>query len=486
MVTVVPPKMNLGSHIGQGAARGLERGFSEGFDIARQRDEQQYQRGMLQKGLDEAYSSLPESEQSRLQSTFAYLKATAGLPQSDRAAAALLPELARGQMYEAAKNSPSPGGSVSPQQGNRQGLQREEIVRGTPLPNFLGVKNAPSGQQQDVSGERGQGSLVPTAIGEGLIGNKYSAEEIKANPRLADMMRQYNQDQEAQTRSIENSALAQGNISSQRTQQQEKFREYVEKESPKLKGSDFQAFMKISEEPNLQEEPSFDKRYDKTKKKFDLYQSNKSKLIDIGQRESFDDKQYKTNLNEISRIGSQMVNNGQRDLFLQIAQDNLGLGPTEATKTINDLSPSQYKEISRLPNFKDVEKLEIKKAFLEGIDAPEAAYSINKEISDKKSEVEDKWRSWMQKNITPGEYDPEDPNQYTLGTNLLAMQVEAMKSGMNYKDFYRVLNDLVSQGKVKLGDYQIKDMINLSRPPINNLGEAELLWRSIPGYIERQ
>src|SRR5260221_8166281 len=91
MVTILPPAYSDSAYIGQQLGSGIQRGFAKGSDIASNRQEQQYQRGMLQEALG-GLSNLPvETTPGQLAQKL--MMATAGIPGAERYVAPLYQSL---------------------------------------------------------------------------------------------------------------------------------------------------------------------------------------------------------------------------------------------------------------------------------------------------------------------------------------------------------------------------------------------------------
>lgn len=86
MVTILPPRTSIGQQLGLQAGQGLQQGIQQGANIG-------FQRGLLQKALGDVKAAAQSPEANALDTTLAFLQATAGIPGSEKYVGQVLPML---------------------------------------------------------------------------------------------------------------------------------------------------------------------------------------------------------------------------------------------------------------------------------------------------------------------------------------------------------------------------------------------------------
>lgn len=162
MVTIIPPKTNVGTQIGQSLARGIESGSNIGF-----------QRGLLQKALGKVKNISPDSEP--LEALTALMEAGAGIPGSERYLASLAPlvlgSLRTKKLYgEGGTGEIAPGeGGIHPVASNPAQASQiaTKFVEGERPGGFLSAPMNPQ-QVQDYAAEYARVLNDPQAFDQGL------------------------------------------------------------------------------------------------------------------------------------------------------------------------------------------------------------------------------------------------------------------------------------------------------------------------------
>lgn len=152
MVTIGPPKYNVGTQIGQSLGQGLQEGLQQGGNIA-------FQRGLLQQALGKVKGLINQKDEqgnrvptNPLDLTLGLIEAGAGIPGSEKYLATLLPLLLNNervqQLYggagipnQEAQQTPSP----TPAQASRQA---SKFVEGEKPAGFLASPMSPDEVQQ--------------------------------------------------------------------------------------------------------------------------------------------------------------------------------------------------------------------------------------------------------------------------------------------------------------------------------------------------
>ena len=474
MVTVVPPKMNLGSHIGQGAARGLERGFSEGFDIARQRAEQQYQRGMLQNALTEAQQIFNDPNASQSDKLFAYKKAYAGLNQmgGDRAEASLIPHL----------------------------LAASGGARGVNNAPDLNANNQRAVEQLDRSaamqeGSQDRGLERPTEPGIGLP-KHYSPEEINQaqsedikngffEAPTAKLMKERNAtiDEEQARRNKQGMEHAQ--LAAARTAQEDQFIQFAKNRNTKLSDPNNEAvFNEIAQRPKIANIDDQVKRFNAANELFNLYDHAKKNILETGQRANFQPDKYNETINSLKTTMKPLLESGLRGVAENLLAEN-GYGRVEISRILNDLDPQQKSLMSKAPSFdayrKDKEAFDSVSRYY----SPQKREQEEKRLNETKEKSLIEWEKNLENIIKPGGQSKKNSHVFNPGTDLLILRDDFMKKGGAAVDFNNSILKLIEEGKIELDAYQQGQLPLLKTSPRQLMGIGQILMNGIPGYIER-
>lgn len=168
MVQVIPPKVNLGSIIGEAAGQGLQKGMQRGFET-------QYNRGMLQSALGQAQKQVKAMEASGKYSPselfFALAGAGAGIPGWAQTVSEAFPVLSRQvQNQMILDQRQGRGGEVPqvPMQPSSQVIANQQFdVSGTPTSQQFQrpsrIQQIP-GQEPLVEGQAGVPTIKPESL----------------------------------------------------------------------------------------------------------------------------------------------------------------------------------------------------------------------------------------------------------------------------------------------------------------------------------
>lgn len=180
MVTVVP-SLNRGASIGEALGRGGAAVAKGKYEQQLKRDQLQYERGLLQTGLDEAKETFNNKESSATDKLFAYQKAFAGIPGGDRTQAALLPVLLADARATASYGKGQNGQGSQGNTDNGSGNGVSNIRPGNQISSNNGGNQIP-GQSQDFNQMNAQenGEIpINDSLDRGL------ADVGQINPNLA-------------------------------------------------------------------------------------------------------------------------------------------------------------------------------------------------------------------------------------------------------------------------------------------------------------
>lgn len=451
MVQIIP-QADAGQLIGQGLGQGLGSGIARGSEIG-------FQRNLLQGALQKVRDIRANPKATAFDLATSLMEATAGIPGAER----YLPQLYQSLLPEI------------------QAHQQKQI----PLPgqpgNFgTGTSSSPNLQLDlpSPSSQLGEG-FENIGLGVGQMPSTYSPEQYKQvqqqylsagldpTPALNEMQRQ---DQIAQQRfaDLEKAAGEQAEFSGF-------LRDKLKDQN--LSDQDFAVAERISLNPKVRNMKNFALKADAVRKEMQLFQKAKKGFQESAKRFNFDQKQHNDQIKTLQRDAKVMIDNGQRDLVERdLAQAEWG--PVEREKILNPLPESIRQGMMSLPKFEDLNK---QISVLP--DDPRYDEQARRAFIDREKK-ENKYKDFISKNFKTGEY--ELANAVKPGTSLLLLRDEAMKNGMEFREFQKMIHDLENSGQIVLDKYQQAERPYLSKHPIQSLGLGELLFRAIPTYINRQ
>lgn len=459
MVTVLPQKTDVGSAIGAGLGQGLGQGFAQGANIG-------FQRNLLQGALQKVKDIRSNPKSTPFDLATALMEATAGIPGAERYLPqlyqSLLPELQANQQ----KNIPLPGQpeafgqgatptSASSAQFPRLQMELPKAVTtlGEGFENIgLGVGQMPS-------------TYSPEQYRQ--VQQQYLSAGLDPTQALNEMQRQ---DQIAQQRfgDLEKAAVEQAEFS---TFMRDKLKDL------NLADEDFAVAERASLNPRIRNLKNPTLKADAVRKKMQLFQKAKKGFKDSAERFNFDQNQYNDQIRTLQRDARVMIDNGQRDM-VERDLSKAEWGPVEKEKILNPLPESIEKGIRALPKLEDINK-----QITVLPDDPRYDEQARKAFQDREQR-EMKYKDFIAKNFKTGEYD--FANIVEPGTSLLLLRDEAMKNGVGFREFQRMIHDLENSGQIVLDEYQQAERPYLSKHPMQSLGLGEILFRVIPTYINRQ
>ena len=457
MTTILPPKTNLGTDIG----RALGQGFQNTFEPALQ---QQYNRGMISKALEEAKMAAREPGADAFDKTIALTKAFAGIPGAERYAGTLIPQ-AISYSERAKANQPGQPGAmgnqanIPGQPGQRESAGQQGIPSVMNLippnpPGQIADPNSPPSfsapyndqQIQQIRQESRRLGYTPETE-ERLV---QDANEMNENARAGykDVLASYSAAQTARKDILENQQL---------------FRNYVRENAKEFTSPDeMELALKASEK--YQNESSFANRLAKVKQDLRPYQASKKVLERTLKRPIFG---YNKDQLKLAQNGARvMIDNGQKDqLRLMIAEG--GQGDVEEAKLINDLPENTQKVLNGFGKFIDP-ATSISSKNPESPEFQKQLDSANTRLNNQKNLVEET----LSKQIVPGTY--KDP-----GTNLLLVRKSLMEKGLNWSDAGLMIQNAIARANVKLDPHQQIDYQKMGYPPLT----AEDYAQNVLNYV---
>ena len=202
-----------------------------------------------------------------------------------------------------------------------------------------------------------------------------------------------------------------------------------------------------------------------------------SKFRDVASRINFNSHEQNRQVGQLSELAKNYVDNGLRDV-LEADLAEAGWGPLEKERITNDLPKEVRQGFSSLPKIKDIhEQINVLP------DDPKYDTQAREAFQKRESET-DRYKNFIEKEFKTGSYDIG--NIVKPGTSLLLLRDEAMKKGMTFQEFGKVISDLKNEGKIKLDKYQKSEEPYLVEHPYKALGMKEILLDLIPGYTRRK
>lgn len=476
MVSILPSARSPFDVIGADVGRALQ-GVLPGAV------EKGYNRGMLQKSLEDI-KNLPQKENaSALDVLTSMMQAGAGIPGSERYMAQLYPLVLQQMQGKMAKDLPQPGmgqppsqqlpsleGATSSQFGADQ--QQQNLPIALPEPAFEPYKNELEGI------DLGVGPVPKTYSPEQYreVNEKYLASGMDPAPAIESMKLQDAVARQKLDDAIKATQTV-GNIADLRAQQQERIRAKLRSHMPELSESDFAVAERIAQRPEFRDIKNDNLRAQKVKQEYDLYQKAANNFSKVSERSNFNDAEYNRQIRNLGSDAKIMVRNGQRDLASQILSNN-GWGPVEVSKILNPLDEQTTKSIQRMPNLKNpLDNVTVTS------DDPRFENQADRAIKNR-AELVNKYKTVIEDGFKTGSYDPSSNIQ--PGTSLLQLRDEFMQKGGEWQEFEELVNNLVNSGKIKLDSYQQDEKTLLGQHPDKSFSIGEIIWRLNPLYKGRK
>lgn len=472
MVTILPPKTNLGSQLGQALGTGLQQTMG-------QATQQQFQRGQLQKALSglQQLSNNPNATPFDLATSL--ISATAGIPGAERYVGQIFPLLLQQVQANKFKDVPQLGGAGQFQSASEIPTQQVANQPQTsslpiPLPEPANTSYAEATEGIDLGLGPAPRTYTPEQYRQ--VAETYTQSGLDPAPAI-NQMRLEDETSRNQLNDLIKGAQTVANISSLRTQRQEQFRNVLRNELPNAKEEDLAVAETIAQKPEFRNIPNDKLRANRVKKEFDLYESSVNNFENSSIRKDYDEREYSRQKQNLGTYAKALVDNGQRDKAERILKEN-GWGPVEVSEILNPLSKNVKMGMENLPKFKDV--LEEVRAFP---DDPKFDQEMKTALEKRDKEI-DKYKDFISKNFQTGIYDPR--TGIKTGTSLLQIRDLAMQNGMSYQEFDNMISELVDSGKIKLDRYQEQELPLLGQHPSSSFSIGEILWRLNPFYIPRK
>lgn len=485
MVQILPPPTNVGTQLGQALSQGLQQGLPMGI-----------QRGMLQKALG-GLENLPQGS-SPFQLASQLIQATAGIPGAERYVGQLFPLLLaqmQGQSVQGVPPAPGQGVTVpslpgapsasTPASGvpvSPQGVQVPQAAapsaeRFLQQANTQLAQNLPPDIPENLRSlpepaytpDLFKGTLEPTELGMGPIPPQYTPEQIQqiakedaaiygaGNSPRVQMMEQYNEASRRQMNDILNAAQAQGQVAGIRSEQQQRFRNFLEERTGIKDPALLSIAERLSNQPRYRNVANEALRADMvTKEANKIFATLNSFESDASVRPHpfLKHPQYENKIKSLHSKVQPLIKEGLRD-EAKNALAQQGWSESEMAQILNPLSKETKSSIEKLPKFGFVQP-ETGKA------SPEQLARAEKEIS---------------RFFKTGKVDPKNPDVVQPGTSLINLRNAFLKRNLPAQDFDRAVSNLIEQGKITLDPYQQTEFQQLSQRPT----EAYSVWEMLFG-----
>lgn len=466
MVTIGPPKYNVGTQIGKAGGEGLKQGMNQGF-----------QRGMLQSALKKVEGLGAEgNEATPFELASALMSATAGIPGAERYVGQLFPLLLAQLQNKKFGEIPPPGGGGMPgapgqtqMGGQEQGIppqlggqgpatetapqqqqapmvtanQLNQMKNALPIPlpepsmDLFG--NAP----EDIRYGSGPKPVTYTPEEYAQVERQYRAANLDPAAAINFMQRS---DETARNRynDILKGVDVEYNLQEKRAASQGRVRDMLQnqlgiKEPRLLAIADMLArrdqFAKIPDEF---------RRAEAIRSELNKYVANEAEFKKASFRPNpiFRHHDYNTQKKVMKTTAQRMIDYGQRDQVYKDLADN-GWSETEIAEELNPLPEQAIQKIKSLPHY--------------AIARTEGTGRISKDKSALES-ANRKIQGVLKDVIKPGTPDPKNPDVLKPGTSLILVKKALMKKGMTANEFDRELSDLMKTGKIDLDAEQAREL----------------------------
>lgn len=483
MVQIISPSpraMQQGQ-IGQALGMGINKNFP---------DPQQMVQKRLLSDAFKKFKNESNPNANPLDLTMSFLEATAGIPGSEKYVGQVLPLLLQKSKGNRGAGLENPDGSITPQPNQNPSStvqnQNQKFVptnatqflqqTAQEIPDFP----QPETEQQNLF----QGTLEPTAFGMGPLPNTYSPQQIKLlqeedlNAGFPDMPRakraeQYNEMARKDLQDYTQAAQTQSVLANQRRESQKEFQNtlsnFVGKDPIDLALATSIAENKYGNIANdLLRAEKASKDYDLLKANLDQFRNSSSRPFPYL---PFTREKYKKSFDTLRDNAKPLIDMGLRPQLTKLLADN-GWSMIETDQILNPLGEKIISEVKNLPSF-EKSNLDFQQSSL-------FPSKIMKEESEKENQriqnKKDTWSNYLEKTIKPGLVNPKTRDSIKPGTSLVLLQNQFMKKGGTYTEFQDIINDLVRNNKIKLDQYQQKEMNTLNKYPIQNYTIEEFFF----------
>ena len=442
--------------MGQGVGQGMGNFF-----------QQQYQRGMLQKSLQQAKQAVQNPNATPMDKMFAFMEAGAGIPGSERYLGALLPLIQQQTQAEASQKAPfgMPQPGAQPEQPSEQQVKLDkdlgDFLQGAKggqfYPSNVGAQQPPGNLPQQAT----SGIKQPVVSNQQLLkfAKPYAAQKTAAGvpttpAEALEELKALNADNEKANQLVEE----------ERKERVVSQREYGEIAANKLA----KVFPGATDEETA---------YLKNKIE-DLAGENKSEgnIERLAAREAAKYKDMVSNIEKDippnrlqNRIYQKLMGTEKsadsaiEDLKLKVkplldaglydrarnALANLGYFPEERERVVSSLGEQAHKSINQMPFIKQPAKFVGSKSKY-GPGSVDESYT-----PEQKSMVEENLFQTLK----------NDPS-----ANLILLRKEYEDKGVDWRLFKDSLNNVINSGQLnELNDDQFKHLNLLDQPPLNNL-----------------
>lgn len=508
MVTSVP-SFSRSASIGNAITQGLQASapyFQRRQEYNLQKEKQQYQRGMLQQGLDETSNYIRDNpEASPLESQLQIARAFAGTEGGHKYAASFPGLLQNQRSNTAVAGIEEPGGAKSGGQPQQiKGQQSQPIQEGAqqnPVVEYM--QNPPQSYEQEMQkaqqdlnqygipppmNQGQEGVLSPTRLGSGPIPNTYTPQDYaavqkraaeqnrNATPEIAAMQRHDTVARQQNADVTQAAEVHERHAALQRTKDKEDIEE-AQKIFPDLKDSaKLENYLSVQ----LPAEDLAKTRNQQIIARKRLADINEKALYDVAQngRKVLGSQRHEDSFLAAKNAVKTLVAEGQSPAA-RLALSQGGWGPYRQELATNDLSPQMYESVKKLPKLNS----------LGGYDATTPIGRSSQQVKGRHESYQaniDKYKEYLKKNVKAGEPDARFPGVIKGGTPLRVLRHEMDNNGLDYRDYSRMLNQMVDSGELKLDRYQLEQLGEMNINPILEVGLFEAILGLIPGYQRKE
>lgn len=425
--------------------------------------QQGYNRGMLQKSLEEISNLSKQPNASNLDIMTKFLKATAGIPGSERYVGQVLPEILKQAESARSANYPIPG-----ERGPRREALLPPMAQREPLPQFMGGKASPN-----------ESNFFPTNIGpqgapgqvpqEATTGQKIP---LRTKAERTDAARE----QLAEMRKVDPTYNLRNAIDDINREEDEKkaWNTEVDKELEQRRISQTDYGEKAVEQLNKVYPDASPEIKAIFKKKGELAAKQGSSEADIERYLATEAKKIKNTIsnveNDLSPARLQNIlyrklngnykdfNTAARDLRVKLQPliddglydtartvlERLGYGAEEREIIINPLNEKSQSFINQLPNYKPV-KTGVGQFGVKAIKPPTDINIVKEIIKEVKNN--------------------ENNFSLVLGRKMFE------DKGYDWQAYNQAIKDLIEQGELELTDDQRQQLTYLDSPPLHRLDQ---------------
>ena len=385
MVSILPPKTDVGSLIGQGLGQGIGAGIQKGADIG-------FQRNITQQALQGLQNLPPDTNASQLASYL--IQATAGIPGAERYVGQLFPLLLQNLRSEQAFGP----------QGSQAGQTRGQLMGGTQSQEGISPALGASAQSLTPSLSSGQGGQSGGILGSFIPQDQINAQSKQYAQTTGTGLQGYNE--------MQQNLLNRNEIALQQRKMAEA--KALEIGVPK---DEIPQFMQIGQ--RHKNAATFDDWVKSTERDFKEYR-NLSKSLDKDIYPGFlrgVTGERPERLNRLDKTVDRLVDLGfEQEVRQKLSKPEAGLSPTEVEERIHRLSPETSRALNSLPS---------------GGQGGGQFKSAKTE-----SNQDDQVRDFLRKNITPN-------------TSLLVLRDKLWNKNYDWQRAAQLINDVVSEPSVQ-------------------------------------